>query len=1147
MGAIIAWIDSAVGAIPLALLEVWGRFSYLVGAALAICAFGGFTFRIGERWGFGRERYAWNTKAFLAVPLTFVLVIVSGYFGSFIVLVPGAQTFESLKDLVVLLCIVYFGYPALLAVPPAYMLSDLIEGVPPSFVLDWAEGYFFWAAFVWMALQLIGRDPDFRQARTWARYGVFVATIMFLDPVMWGYICSANFTPVVSYSSISSALFFTLAVTWLLAPVAFLLTLPVARRIGWFWAEIPGHVRARWIHSREWIWESGAPRHAGSSPLTQSGLPIRVFIFLPFILLVLLMVGVTATVALRAAAVDADRLAGDLHRETSDNVRAQLDDLLARTPSPLDAARDGELGALLRSRTASTNGRAFILDASGAVIASSAPGDDDVVSRAVAALARQTRATGDAGVREFKFDYVTEKPLSRDAWLTLATTYTQGPARGWTLITAMPESLYLSGVHAGHGRTAIVFALTLVISLILAAALASVVTAPLRRIAGATSLMARGNLGARVTVSNLDELGALAHSFNDMAAKLERSFEELSASESRARESEGRLQLALDSAGLGIWDWHVEQDRLVWDDSMFTLYGVHKEDFSGVFDAWTNCIVPEDRERATQEVMTALRGEREYLADFRVRRADGAVRNLRGVGQVIRDLGGRAVRMVGINWDVTDLINAEREREEFLHELHEQQEHLEALVASRTTELRGAKEAAESASKAKSIFLANMSHEIRTPMNAILGYAQLLGRDGHLGDEQKRKIDVIHSSGSHLLTLINDILEMSKIEAGRTTLKIETFSLGALLEEVHSMFRELVAGKSLALRFEHASAVPDELSGDPGKIRQVLINLLSNAVKFTERGGITVRTEVQAATLRQECLITITVEDTGVGIAPDHFERIFDAFDQADAGARVAGTGLGLTISRNFARLMQGDLVVASMPGNGSVFTFTCVAAIAEPLFANPPVDLTAPLLLDPGQPTRRLLIVDDVTTNRELLNEILSRAGFLTRMAASGDEALRICEDWDPDAVLMDVRMPGMDGIEATRQLRQRASRASIIAVTASGLAPTELEARDAGADGYLRKPFRDEELFALLGHHLGLRYGSAPGELARELAAVPTELVEHLRNAALQGRAMRLEALANDVGKYSAAAAAGIRRLAGNFEYDALLSALRPPSGAK
>ena len=166
---------------------------------LAICAFGGFTFRIGEQWGFGRARQTWDAKAFLCIPLTFVLIIATGYVGSFIVLVPGAQTFESLKDLVVLLCIVLFGYPALITVPFAYVLSDLIEGVPPDFVLDWLQGYFFWTAFVWMAYQLIGRDPDFRRARTWGRYGVFVVLIMLLDPVMWGFICSGKFTSAISY------------------------------------------------------------------------------------------------------------------------------------------------------------------------------------------------------------------------------------------------------------------------------------------------------------------------------------------------------------------------------------------------------------------------------------------------------------------------------------------------------------------------------------------------------------------------------------------------------------------------------------------------------------------------------------------------------------------------------------------------------------------------------------------------------------------------------------------------------------------------------------------------------------------------------------------------------------------------------------
>ena len=198
MTAVITWLENIVGTIPLPLLEVWGRFSYLAGLVLAVCAFGGFTFRIGERWGFGRERLTWDAKAFLSVPLTSVLIIAAGYAGSFIVLVPGAQTFESLKDLVVLLCIVLLGRPALIGVPPAYMLADLIEGVPPAFVLNWAEGYFFWTAFVWMAYQLIGRNPDFRRVRTWRRYGGFVALIMLFDPLMWGFICSGKFTSAIS-------------------------------------------------------------------------------------------------------------------------------------------------------------------------------------------------------------------------------------------------------------------------------------------------------------------------------------------------------------------------------------------------------------------------------------------------------------------------------------------------------------------------------------------------------------------------------------------------------------------------------------------------------------------------------------------------------------------------------------------------------------------------------------------------------------------------------------------------------------------------------------------------------------------------------------------------------------------------------------
>ena len=220
MNGIIHSLASFFESLPIPLLEVWGRFAYVVGLGLAVSAFGGFTFRPGGHWGVGRERQAWDSKAVLSIPLTFVLIIVTGYIGSFIVLVPGAQTFESLKDLVVFLCIVLFGYPALITVPFAYGLSDLIEGVPPNFLLDWLPGYFINPACFWIAYQLFGKNPDFRRRRTWLMYLAFVVLFMSIEPVLWGYICGGKFTPAVAYRNITPALFFTTAITWILSPIA---------------------------------------------------------------------------------------------------------------------------------------------------------------------------------------------------------------------------------------------------------------------------------------------------------------------------------------------------------------------------------------------------------------------------------------------------------------------------------------------------------------------------------------------------------------------------------------------------------------------------------------------------------------------------------------------------------------------------------------------------------------------------------------------------------------------------------------------------------------------------------------------------------------------------------------------------------------
>ena len=678
MTPLINWLETLVSAIPLPLLEVWGRFSYFIGLVLAVCAYGGFTFRVGERWRFGRQRQTWDAKAFLSVPLTMVLVIAAGYIGSFIVLVPGAQTFESLKDLVVLLCIVLFGYPALIAVPPAYMLSDLIERVPPDFVLSWAEGYFFWTAFVWMAYQLIGRNPDFRKMQTWGRYGVFVVLIMLFDPMMWGYISSPEYTSAGSYPKVSTALAATLSITWILGPPAFLVALPLVRWLKWFWAEIPGHVRERAIGHSEWIWEAGR----GNKPLDArpaDALPIRVFIFTPFIALVLVMVGATAIVALRSADDDSERLATRYQQEAAVNIGMRLDKYLALPTTP--AQRRDEIAGLLGSHAISDEGRVFLLDRTGTLIAPSAYEGDPIVRDAIKALAAHTGPEFPVDAAEFRFDHVTAKP-SRETWLANATKYNGGD-RPWILVTAIPEASYLAGRRLGDSRSALAFALALLASLVLAAAMASMMTAPLRRVARAVQAMAHGDLTARAQASRVEELGALAQSFNDMADRLKTSFDdlvgevevrkrrerELGESETRLRVSEERLQLALDAARLGIWDWDVTQDRLVWDDSMYQIYGIREEEFSGAYDAWSRCLVPEDHARATDDIEAALRGDREYRSDFRVRRSDGVVRVIRGVGHTIRNADGAPVRMVGINRDVTDLIDAEREREQLVHEL----------------------------------------------------------------------------------------------------------------------------------------------------------------------------------------------------------------------------------------------------------------------------------------------------------------------------------------------------------------------------------------------------------------------------------------------------------------------------------------------
>ncbi|MDL2354584.1 MAG: ATP-binding protein, partial [Pseudomonadota bacterium] len=1073
MIALLAWLERQFDAIPLALLQGWGKAAYAVGLLLMACAYGRFTFRAGGRWVVARERQSWDVKALVGVVLTFVLIVVTGYLGAFVVLVPGAQTFESLKDLSVLVCVLLFGFPALVVVPIAYALSDLIEGVPPAFLLDWLLGYFINPACFWLAYQCIGKDPDFRKARTWRWYGLFVLVFMAIEPALWGHICTGKFTAEVAFRYITPALIFTTAITWLIAPLAMLGLLPLARRGGLFWAEIPGHVRERVLARGEWRWVCALGRPGQGAPAAGRGLPIQIIIVTFFVVLVLLMVGTTAYFAGRSAANDAVKLSGRLQQEIAENINLRLDDYLD-TAVPADPARlAGAIGQLLQGLPIARHGRAIVVDRAGHALASSAgvPGGADAVVRgALASLAALPlrAAPGAAGARRaFSFDVITVRPLSRVTWLAQATAYAdrRGGHADWTVVTALPESYYLEGVHSGHTLTAMVSAGAFVLALLVAALLAARVTAPIGRLARATEALARGDLSQRVAGSQMEELDALAQSFNHMAEQLNQYVE--------------RLQLATSAADLGIWDWNVVTGELVWDAGMYRQYGIGAAQFDGSVRAWEQAVAAEDLARVQADVAAALRGERNFACEFGVVWPDGTRRCVRGLARVLRDIAGRPLRMVGVNFDITERRLAEQEL--MLHRAH-----LETIVAERTADLSVAVAQAQAANRAKSVFLANMSHELRTPLNAILGFAQLLRNDSGLTGESRKNVVTINRAGEHLLALINDVLEISRIEAGRRELRVGPFDLQAMLDELDDLMRQRARDKALAFELECADGLPPFVLGDAHRLRQILINLLGNAVKYTERGGV--RLQVSAA----DGHLRFAVADSGPGIAGADLQHIFQPFYQTDSGAaKGEGSGLGLAISQEYARLMGADLRVDSEPGRGSVFTLD----VALPAVATPEPGAAAShgavVALAPGTPPLRILVVDDMADNRDLVAQMLALDGIAVRTADDGRQVVDAFVSWQPQLIWMDMRMPLMDGYQATRSIRALAGgqQVRIVALTASAFDEDRAAVLAAGCDDMVRKPVTQARLFEVMGQLLGVRFRYAEQATDRRAAALPDE----------------------------------------------------------
>ena len=520
-----------------------------------------------------------------------------------------------------------------------------------------------------------------------------------------------------------------------------------------------------------------------------------------------------------------------------------------------------------------------------------------------------------------------------------------------------------------------------------------------------------------------------------------------------------RLSLAAKAGRVGIWDYDVVRNTLAWDDQMFRLHGITRDQFSGAYEAWQAGLHPEDKQRGDEEIQLALRGEKNFDTEFRVLWPDGSTHHIRALATVQRDDDGNPLRMIGTNWDITERKNAEKKLRKINLQLEEATAYANEMAKK-----------AEMASIAKGEFLANMSHEIRTPMNGVIGMASLL-LDTPLNGEQRRYAEAISSSGEVLLSLINDILDFSKIEAGKLDLEIIDFDLAALLSSFSDALALQAKTKGLSFTCTIDPGVPSGLNGDPGRLRQVLANLVSNAVKFTPHGEVSVRVSLVSSTAAASVL-RFVVCDTGIGIPADKQPLLFQKFTQVDASTsrRFGGSGLGLAISKQLVELMDGEIGVSSVDGRGSKFWFTaCFAAcLHAPPKSAAPAQL-APVAHGPHRQGLRVLLAEDNRFNQQVVMGFLKKIKLQADVVSDGTEAIHALTTTPYALVLMDVQMPKMDGLEATRLIRSARSpvlnpRIPIIAMTANAMLKDQQTCLDAGMDAYLSKPTSLSSLAAML-----------------------------------------------------------------------------------
>ena len=633
--------------------------------------------------------------------------------------------------------------------------------------------------------------------------------------------------------------------------------------------------------------------------------------------------------------------------------------------------------------------------------------------------------------------------------------------------------------------------------------------------------------------------------------RLKREIRERRQAEDALRNSKYFLQKLADTVPQILFLFDLARGTTVYFNQQYTtILGYSPEEISQASRQWLiDCFHPDDQHLCYDILSRFINlGDNEVLStEYRFRHKNGEWRWLLAREVVFaRDASSKPTQILCSVEDISDRKLAE-------------------------TELQQAKEAAEAANRAKSIFIANMSHELRTPLNAILGFSQLMNYDPTLSKKQLENLSIIHRSGEHLLTLINQVLDLSKIEAGRMTLSENNFNLHHLLADLENLFSLKAKDKGLNLEFNLAADVPKYIRADEVKLRQVLINLIGNGIKFTTFGSVIV-------TIRQKQLTTIEFEikDTGVGIAAVELDNLFKPFIQTASGQKVQeGTGLGLTISREFVRLMGGEISVISggkiftpgtlprelnddaTPKQGTTFLFDIPVGIALEIVENQPESRRV-ISLAPNQPKYRILVVDDSDINRQLLVQLISPLGFEVQEASNGTEAIEIWQSWSPHLIWMDMLMPVMDGYEATKRIKSttKGQATAVIALTASVLEEQRAIVLSAGCDDFVRKPFQQQAIFEIMAKYLGVSYiyqekesPSRPENVTNKLlnltvvlAGMSKKWIVKLHKAALDADSELVSQLIEEIPSSHALELMTLRNWVNKFQFEMILDLTEP-----